>query len=153
MADSMTELTLSERQGAAAAHASGIFLPFIGPASAYLIGGKSRYVRYHALHALVGMLLLNAFLFTAGAISIGFSVYNLWRHYQEDFQNFEWWPIILKSAITWIVILLIGLANTVANAIQAYRAYHGRWPGKSLSTAIVNRLLPNRMAVEGSLSD
>jgi len=131
----------SERQGAAAAHASGIFFPLLGPIVVFALGRNSAYVRYHALHAFIGMLLLNIFLFTIGAISVGISIYNLWQHYQENFQNFDWWPVILKSAVTWIVFLLIGFANTVVNVVQAIRAYRGQWPGKGISTALVNRFV------------
>lgn len=136
-----SQLPSSERTGAAAAHVSGIFFPLLGPLVVFLSAGKSRYVRYHALHALIGMLILNIILITAGAISLTFSLINLWRQYQENFQNFEWWPILLKSAVTWIVIALIGLVNTVVNIVQGLRAYQGKWPGRSLTTAIVNRFI------------
>jgi uncharacterized membrane protein len=135
------EPTSQERTGAALAHISGIFFPFFGPLVVFLFGNKYPYVRYHALHAFIGMLILNAFLFILGAISITISLIGLWRQYQENFQNFELWPIILKSVVTWIILALIGLANTVVNIVQGMKAYQGHWPGKSLTTAIVNRFL------------
>lgn len=135
------EPTSQERTGAALAHVSGIFFPFFGPLVVFLFGNKYRYVRYHALHALIGMLLLNIFLFILGAISITISLVGLWRQYQENFQHFEWWPIILKSVLTWVILGLIGLVNTVVNIVQAIKAYQGQWPGKGITTAIVNRFL------------
>lgn len=131
----------SERQGAAAAHASGIFFPLLGPIIVFVVGNKSKYVRYHALHSFVGMLLLNLVLVTLGAISLGYSLYNLYQHYQEEFKNFVWWHVLVKSVAVWIVFALIGLVNTVVNIIQAIRAYNGQWPKKSLTTTIVNRFL------------
>lgn len=131
----------SERQGAAAAHASGIFFPLLGPIIVFAVGSKSKYVRYHAMHSFIGMLLLNLVLFTLGAISLGYSLYNLYQHYQEEFKNFVWWHVLVKSVAVWIVLALIGLANTVVNIIQAIRAYNGQWPKKSLTTTIVNRLM------------
>jgi len=130
-----------ERQGAALAHASGIFFPVLGPLAVFFAAGKSRFVRYHALHSFVGMLLLNIVLFTLGAISIAYSLAGLWEQYQNDFKDFSIWPILLKSVVVWIVFGLIGLVNTVVNVVQAYRAYRGNWPGKSVTTAIVNRFL------------
>src|SRR5688572_18001771 len=99
----------SERQGAAAAHASGVFFPLLGPIVVFIVGSKSKYVRYHALHSFVGMLLLNLFLVTLGAISLGYSLYNLYQHYQEEFKNFVWWHVLVKSVAVWIVLALIGL--------------------------------------------
>lgn len=135
------QLLSSEKTGAALAHVSGVFFPFFGPLVAFIVGSKSPYVRYHALHALIGMLLLNVFLIAIGVISLSISLYNLWQQYQENFKNFEWWPIILKSAVTWIILALIGLTNTVVNIIQGIRAYGGQLPKKSLTTAIVNRFV------------
>ncbi len=135
------ELKPSERQGAAVAHASGIFLPLIGPLVVFFAGRKSKYVAYHAMHSLVGMLLLNLVLFTLGAISISYSVYNLYQHYQEEFKNFVWWHVLVKSVAVWIVFALIGLVNTVVNIFQAIRAYNGHWPRRSVTTSIVNKLV------------
>lgn len=136
------ELTSSERQGAAAAHASGIFFPLLGPIVVFFVGRKSKYIRYHALHSFVGMLLLNIVLLTLGAISLGYSLYNLYQHYQENFENFVWWHVLVKSVAVWVVFALIGLVNTVVNIVQAMRAYRGEWPRKSLTTSIVNRFVP-----------
>ncbi len=136
-----SSMSTSDRTLAAGAHLSGVFFPFFGPLAFFMFSGKHRFAKYHSLHALVGMLILNFFLFTAGAISLGFSLYNLWQQYQQDFKNFEWWPMLLKSAITWIVLLLIGVVNTIVNIVQAIRAYQGKVPGKSMTTAIVNRFV------------
>lgn len=134
-------LKASEKQGAAAAHASGIFFPLLGPIIVFFLGRKSKYVSYHAMHSFVGMLLLNLFLLTLGAISIGYSVYNLYQHYQEEFKNFVWWHVLVKSVAVWIVVALIGVVNTLVNIVQAIRALNGEWPRKSLTTSIVNRFM------------
>lgn len=144
---STLSLTPSDRAGAALAHLSGIPLPLLGPLAAYIVGSRSKFIQYHALHALIGMFLLNVCLFTLGAISIGFSLVNLWQQYQEGFRDFQWWPVILKSVVTWIVFALIGIINTIVNIWQAVRAYQGHLPGRSLTTAIVNRFL-QRPALE-----
>lgn len=141
------QIQSSERAGAAAAHISGVFFPFIGPLVVFFAAGKSRYMRYHALHALIGMLILNIVLLTAGAISLTISLMNLYRQSQENFQNFEWWPLIVKSVVTWIILALIGLANTVVNIVQGIKAHNGQWPGRSLTTAIVNRFIKRPVAV------
>lgn len=143
------EPSVRERQGAAAAHASGIFFPVLGPFVVFLVGGKSRFVRYHALHSFVGMLLLNLLLFTLGAISITYSLAGLWQQYQDEFKDFSIWPILVKSVVVWVVFVLIGAVNTVVNVVQAYRAYRGNWPGKSITTALVNRFLGKPELVTG----
>jgi uncharacterized membrane protein len=143
------EPSVSERQGAAAAHVSGIFFPVLGPLVVFMLSGKSRFARYHALHSFVGMLLLNIVLFTLGAISVMYSLTGLWQQYQEDFKEFSIWPILIKSAVVWVVFLIIGLINTIVNVFQAYRAFQGHWPGGSLTTAIVNRFLGKPRSVTG----
>ena len=140
---------MGERQGAAVAHASGIFFPVLGPLVVFLLSGKARFARYHALHSFVGMIILNAVLFTLGAISIMYSLAGLWQQYQNDFKDFDIWPILIKSAVVWLVFLIIGLINTIVNLVQAIRAYRGHWPGSSLTTAIVNRFLGKPQTVTG----
>jgi uncharacterized membrane protein len=137
----LSDLTPIDRQGAAAAHLAGIFFPFLGPIVVFALGHRSTFTRYHAVHSLVGMFLLNIGLLVLGAISLGTSLWMLWQHYQDDFQNFSWWQVLLKMAATWIVLLLIGLINMIVNLVQGLRAYRGIWPGKSLTTAIVNRFV------------
>ena len=85
--------------------------------------------------------MLNMFLILIGTVSVLISLVSLWRQYQEGFQNFEWLPIILKSVVTWIVFALIGITNTVVNLVQASRAFQGRLPGRSLTSALVDRLI------------
>jgi len=131
----------TERSLAATAHLSGIFFPFLGPFCFWLFAGKSRFVRFHSLHALVGTLLLNLLLFTLGAISIAISLASLYHSYQEGWQHFSIWQILLKSALTWLVIVLIGLANTIANVFQAKGALQGDLPQRGITSAVVRRLL------------
>jgi uncharacterized membrane protein len=130
----------NERSIAAIAHLSSIPFPVFGPIVTYILGSRSRFVRFHALHALIGMLLLNTFLFALGAISVILSIVNLCRQYQENFVHFEWWPVILKSAVTWLILLLIGAINLVVNFIQAKKAYDGNRFETGLAAKLANRL-------------
>lgn len=135
------EPTPAECRFAMLAHGSGIFFPVLGPLAVFILQSKSRFARYHALHAFVGTLVLNLFLFIFGAISITISLIGLYNQYQQNFENFEWWPIILKSVITWVILGLIALANLIMNVSQALRANSGQWPMKGMTTSIVNRIL------------
>ncbi len=119
----------TERAFAALAHASGIFFPLLGPLVVLILKGKSRFVKAHALNALIGMLMLNAFLFLIGAISLTITILSLYRHYQENWENFNIWHVLIRSAITWIILGLIGVINTVVNIFQAIRAWKGYVPG------------------------
>jgi len=136
----------SERSMAALAHASGIFFPLLGPLCFWLFAPKSRFVRFHALHALIGALLLNLLLFTLAAISIAISIVGLYRQYREGWQDFSLWQIVIKSAVTWVVFALIGLANTVMNVMQALAAQRGEMPARGIATKIVNCLMGRRPA-------
>lgn len=140
----------TERNLAAMAHLSGIFFPFLGPFCFWLFAAQSRFVRFHSLHALVGALLLNLLLFTLGAISITLSLVSLYRNYQEGWQHFNIWQVLLKSAVTWLVIALIGLANTIANVFQARGAFQGDTPQRGLTSAVVRRLLGESRALSAS---
>jgi len=134
---------------AAGAHLSGIFFPLLGPLAFCLFCRKDRYVGYHALHALIGTLLLNLFLFTVGAISLAFSVASLWNHYQNGWKDFSLWQVLIKSAVTWIILALIGLANTALNLFQAWGAYQGKLPRGGLTTILVNRITGRERAALG----
>lgn len=136
-----TPLDTNERAFAALAHASGIFFPFLGPVVVLVLKGKSRFVKAHALHAIIGMLLLDLFLLIVGAISLTFSIMNLYRHYQENWENFSIWQLILRSAITWAILGLIGVVNTMLNAVQALRAWNGKPAIGGLTSAIVRKLV------------
>jgi hypothetical protein len=129
-----------ERMWAAAAHFSGIPFPILGPLVVFAFGMKSRFVRFHSVHALVGTIVMNFFLFLLGGISIVISVYGIYRNWQEGFQNFSWWTVILKSAATWVIFALIGLANTVLNISQGIVAYRGEVPA-GFTTRLLHRLL------------
>jgi len=138
-----SNLNKTERAWAAMAHFSGIFFPVLGPLVIFAFGMKSRFVRFHSIHALIGTLLLNVFLFVLGALSIAISVYGLYRNWQDGFENFSWWTVILKSAATWAIFALIGLANTVLNISQGIVAYRGEVPA-GFTTRLVGRLLEKR---------
>lgn len=134
------ETDSSARTLAAAAHASGIFFPFLGPIVTFVIGRKSAFVRRHALQALIGTLLLDGFLLVLGTISLAYSIYSLYQHYQENWENFNIWHVVLRSAITWICVGLIGVCNTILNALQAMKAYNGEQPKRGLAAKLANRL-------------
>lgn len=138
----------SERTYAMLAHASGIFFPFLGPFAVLIFQWRSRFVKAHALHALIGIFLLDAFLLLLGAISLTISIMTLYRHYQENWENFNIWHVILRSAITWAILALIGLCNTILNLVQAVRAWNGKPPTGGLTSFIVRKLMGKQPELE-----
>lgn len=129
------------------AHVSGIFFPLLGPIAFLLFGSKSRFVRFHAMHSLVGTLLLNLLLIVLATISITFTIVNLYQQYQDGWKDFSIWKILLKSAATWAIVALIGLANTVMNIAQAAAAYRGQLPDRGISARIARRLTGRQEAL------
>ncbi|MBX3118761.1 MAG: DUF4870 domain-containing protein [Fimbriimonadaceae bacterium] len=140
----------SDRTFATLAHASGIFFPFMGPIVVLVLKGKSRFVKSHALHALIGTLLLDAFLILLGIISLTYSIISLYRHYQENWENFNIWHVIIRSAVTWIIIGLIGICNTILNLVQAIRAWNGKPAGGGLTGRIVRKFMGKKPELEAT---
>lgn len=122
----VTTLATSHKANAASAHLSGIVFPFLGPAVVFAINRKTNpYAAYHAVHAILGEIVTKTILFILGAISLTYSAWTLYGHYQEGFANWSWPYFLGKMAFTWAAFAVFGLINTLGALRAAHRAYRG----------------------------
>jgi len=120
----------------AAVHIVSIFSPLWGPLIGWAIfRGTRKFVAAHAWSALAEFILLKAALLAAGLISFGFTIASLVNHYNNQWKDFSWWPILTKLALTWIALLILGAITTVLSVRQALRAYNGHWPASHVRKA------------------
>ncbi|RYG48082.1 hypothetical protein EON79_05530 [bacterium] len=115
-----------DRSIAASAHISGIFFPILGPAAVFAISRRSNpFAAYHAVHAIMGEIVLKAFLLVLGIASLGYTIYTFYGHYQTDFRNWSWPYFIGKMALTWLAVTILGVINTLGALRTAHRAFQG----------------------------
>lgn len=130
-----------ERAMAAGMHVASIFFPLLGPAVAYVAFGRSsRFVRAHSLQAIYETIVLNVVLFVVGAISVCYTAFRLWNLYQHHWQGFSWVEFVVRFAVGWVLLTVLGLINTAISVRQALLALQGNWPKRSLAT---RRALPS----------
>lgn len=123
-----------EKGLAAVAHIVSIFTPLWGPLIGWVaLRKKSRYVSTHCYQALMETIALNICLFTAALISLCFSLYRVWGYWQNNWEGFNIWEFLLRFAIGWIIVAILGVITTIISVVQAWRAYQGEWPGKKTS--------------------
>jgi hypothetical protein len=123
--------TQSERLFAAGTHLSGIFFPLFGPlVSLVVFGRSSRYVAFHAWKGLLELLFLKVFLVVLGLGSFGFTLYRL---SQDGLAGFDWRGMLLRMAVSWSLLALLEVWNTVTSVRQALQAYQGHLGGRSLA--------------------
>lgn len=123
----------NEKLGAVAVHIGDIFLPILFPLGALLFARKkSEYVYSHARQAIVEALWIKAILGVAILASLSFTFSGLWEHYQEGWVNWDWQGELvrfgIKAVISWAVLWIFGVINTVLSAIHAVQAFQGVWP-------------------------
>lgn len=125
-----------ERKLAALVHVGSIFGPLWVPLIAWFWQRrKSEYVAAHAWQAIRDLLFLNVILVTIGLISLVMTITSINQHYQEGWENFSIWPVLVKFAVVWIIVAILGLINTVQSVIQAMKALRGDWPRHSIRAA------------------
>lgn len=133
-----------DRSIAAANHIVSIFFPLMGPIIVLAISWKrSRFVAEHAIAAIFDELLMKAILLIGGAISLAFTIMKVTELIQSGGQSFSWdlvWQAALKVAITWLIVLVVGIIVTIRTIWDAYLAYKGEWPDGWLSSRVAKRL-------------
>lgn len=124
----MGEATLAERRLAALILAVSIFVPILAPLVGLALFRRQKFVTAHALQALYGLMLLKVLLFTAIVISVSFTIYSLWGHYQAGWVDFSIWPILIRMGVGWLLLMILAGINFVVSVRDALRAWQGRWP-------------------------
>lgn len=124
-----------ERKWAAATHVASIFWPLLGPAVAWMLFRRQRFVASHALSALMDELILKAVLFVGGFISFIVTLVNLSAYWREHGFTITWdvvWPMLLKMGISWVLLGLLGIALAIRSLVMAMTALRGQWPRRAI---------------------
>ncbi len=121
-----------ERVLAATVNVAAIFFPYLAPIIGLVVSPKMKFVRYHAARSLleelasaivIGILLIASLLYSANQI----------RHAMEggfDWSKVNWIGMLLKATITYVLLSIWGILNTIFNIRDAIAALNGQWPTK-----------------------
>lgn len=122
------EAPVFERRLAALVLAFSIFVPILAPLVGLALFHRRKFVTAHALQALYGLIVVKLLLFIAIVCSVAFTIYSLWGHYQSGWENFSIWPMLIRTGVVWLLLLLLAAINFVVSVRDAIRALQGRWP-------------------------
>ena len=117
-----------EKRMAAVMHLCSIPAPFISPLIGLALYRKSRYVCAHSFQALYEAIFLKVAFAVAAIVSLTYTIVTLWNHYQTDWVDWSWTNFLLRIAVGWAIVFLIGIATTIQGVIAAIRANSGKWP-------------------------
>ena len=128
----MVQTTGGERVTAAAVNISAIFFPYLGPIVGAVIAGQSKFVRYHAYRCLIEQVVSTVILVTLLLISFGFTVYSLSKSMVGgfDIHKIDLVTILIKAAVTWVLLGLWEVVNVVLSIRDAIEALNGELPRK-----------------------
>lgn len=127
----MNPLTTKERNLASGVHLAAIFFPFMGPIIGYAIS-SSKYVKYHALKAIVEQVITSIIIGILMIASLSYSIYTLYQSQKDGFDlaKIDWVTMLIKGAITWVLFAIWNLINIVLSLKDAAAANRGQLPIK-----------------------
>ena len=135
----------NERNAAAACHVAGIFFPYLAPIVALALSWKrSRFVQIHALESLFEAITLTVFTVLVFAVSLAISLPGLLELLRSRGESFEWsmlWAALIKSALVWVGLALVGLWYTIRSVLDAVQAMKGEWKPSIVSGRLAGRIL------------
>ncbi|RYG25067.1 DUF4870 domain-containing protein, partial [bacterium] len=124
----MESSSQQDRTVAGGMHLASIVAPFIAPAVAGMLWGRSPFVAAHARRAIVEAIWSKLFLVAIAAVSIAISLWQAYGLYQRDFRDWSIWSVLVKFAIVWLIVTILGIINTVVSVRAAVAAYRGELP-------------------------
>lgn len=106
-------------------------MPFMGPIIGFLIS-SSKYVKYHALKAIVEQIITSLIIGTLMICSLSYSIYTLYQSQSGgfDLSKIDWVAMLVKAAITWVLFAIWNLINIVLSLKDAAAANRGQLPTK-----------------------
>ncbi len=108
---------------AAGAYLVSIPVPVFGPLVAAMMFPRGTYERHHAWRALRDDLIVFGITALVALIFIGHTIWTLWNASQQGLDSINWWSVILKPVLWWILAAIFGLINTISSLRAAYLAY------------------------------
>jgi uncharacterized membrane protein len=115
---------------AAAVNVSAIFFPYMGPIVGAIVGAKSPYVKFHAYRNLIEQVISTIIIGFLMACSLAYSIYSLYNDQKDGFDlaKIDWLPILMKAAITWLLLAIWNLINIFLSLRDASQALKGKLP-------------------------
>ena len=128
----IVQSTGSERTTAAAVNISAIFCPYLGPIVGAVLAGKSKFVRFHAYRCLIEQILSTLIIGILVIFSLAFTIYSLSNTMEGafDWHKVDWQTIVIKSVVTYLLLALWGVINTILSIRDAIEALRGDLPRK-----------------------
>ena len=122
----------SERTTAAAVNISAIFFPYLGPVIGAVLARNSKFVRFHAYRCLIEQIVSTLIIGTLAITSLAFTIYSLSKTMEGgfDWHKIDWQTIVIKSVITYLLLALWGVINTILSIRDAVEALRGQLPAK-----------------------
>jgi hypothetical protein len=127
-----TEISQKDKTLAAGVNIAAIFFPYMGPIVGAIVGSKSSYIKFHAYRNLIEQVISTVIIGFLMACSLAYSIYALYNNQKDgfDLSKIEWLPLLMKAAITWLLLAIWGLINTFLSLRDAAQALQGRLPTK-----------------------
>lgn len=125
-----TELTQDEKAYAGLAHALMTCTWWIGPLVIYLTKKESRFVRFHALHALLWQIIFTVFYFGGFAVLMTVVVFTVARQQHNTPAN-QPFPVALfvVMPIFWLFVMSAGVITLTLGIMYCLKAMRGEWAG------------------------
>ncbi|HLO99408.1 MAG TPA: hypothetical protein VK171_12505, partial [Fimbriimonas sp.] len=127
----INQFTPKERNLASLVHIAAIFMPFLGPIIGYFIS-SSKYVKFHALKAIVEQVITSLIIGFLMICSLSYSIYTFYQSQSGgfDLSKIDWVAMLVKAAITWVLLAIWNLINIALSLKDAAQANRGQLPAK-----------------------
>lgn len=127
-----TEISQKDKNLAAGVNIAAIFFPYMGPIVGAIIGSKSPYVKFHAYQNLIQQIISAIIIGFLMACSLAYSIYSLYNNQKDgfDLSKIDWVSILLKAFLTWALLGLWAVINTIMSVGDALKALRGEMPSK-----------------------
>ena len=128
----MPEFDQNERTLAAAVNVAAIFFPYVAPIVGLVVSAKMPFVRYHAARSLIEQLVSSVII---GLLMLASLIYSVWSIKNTmadgfDLSKIDWMTLLIKTAVTWVLLTIWGFINTILNVRDALEALQGKLPAR-----------------------
>jgi len=130
--NSIVQVKEHDKMMAAAVNVSAIFFPYIGPIIGIIVGARSPYVKYHAYRNLIEEVMSFLIITFLIICSLSYSIYSLYNSQRDgfDLSKIDWVTMIFKAVLTWLLLGLWTIVNTMLSIRDAIQALGGKLPNR-----------------------